>query len=380
MRLCIVVPYFTPYVRGNEYGLAQALCDIGHEVTIITSRGKAPREKMLASENVSTRYRFAVRHLPTVFDLADNPLVLGVSTKGCDAVLLQEDYPLVCHKAYSVARRRGQPTMLCSVRTYYPPNIAKRTVLRLLDRTSNKRLREGVDVVTARCSAAKEFLQKDLRLTRDILVIHAGVDISMFKPTDGGSYLEGGDPRILTTARLHKYKGLGYLVQAMKVVTEKLPQAKLYVLGRGPEEGALKAQVTGLNLEKHVVFLKASVPNDEMPHLYSECDIYVQPSVIEPYGIAVLEAMSCGKPVIGTRVGGMLDTVADGVTGFLVDPGDPRQLVHAIVELSDTRVRQSMGTNARKRIVETFDWMVIAGRYDRLIKGMASIAQGTEQY
>jgi len=380
MKLCIVVPYFTPYVGGNEYGLAQALSSMGHEVTIITSRGKAPREKMLASENVSTRYKFAVRYLPTILDFADNPVVLGVSTQGCDAVLLQEDYPLVCHQAYSRAKSCGLPTMLSSERTYYPQNIAKRAVLGFLDRTSNRRLREGVDVLTVHCSAAKEFLQNELGVSRDIEVVHTGVDASIFKPTDGNSYLGAGDPRILTTARLHKYKGLGYLVQAMKVVTEKLPQARLYVLGRGPEEGTLKAQVTGLNLEKHVVFLEKTVPNYEMPHLYSECDIYVQPSVVEPYGIAVLEAMSCGKPVIGTRVGGMLDTIVDGMTGFLVAPRDPSQLAHAIVELSDTGVRHSMGTNARRRIVETFDWMVIAGRYDQLVKGLASIPQGTERY
>jgi len=380
MKLCIVVPYFTPYVRGNEYGLAQALSSMGHEVTIITSRGKAPREKMLASENVPTRYKFVVRYLPTILDFADNPVVLGVSTEGYDAVLLQEDYPLVCHQAYSRAKRCGLPTMLSSERTYYPQNIAKRAVLKLLDKTSNRRLREGVDVLTVHCSAAKEFLQQELGVSRDIQVIHAGVDISMFKPTDGDSYLGAGDPRILTTARLHKYKGLDYLVQAMKTLSAKLPRAKLYILGRGPEESRLRRQVSDLGLEERIVFLKVSVPNEEMPCLYSECDIYVQPSIIEPFGTAVLEAMACAKPVIGTRVGGMLDTIVDGMTGFLVAPRDPEQLGHAILELSDARVRHPMGTNARRRIVETFDWMVIAGRYDQLIKGLASIPQGTERY
>ena len=380
MKLCIVVPYFTPYVRGNEYGLAQALCDSGHEVTIIASKGKAPREKTLTTKNVSKDYKFGVKYLPTILDFPDNPLVLGVAVKDCDIVLLQEDYPLLCHKAYSVAKKYGLPTMLSSERTYYPQSIAKRTVLKLLDKTSNRRLREGVDVLTVHCSAAKKFLQQKLGVSRDIKVVHIGVDTDVFKPTEGSRYLESGNPRILTTARLHKYKGLDYLVQAMKTLSAKLPRARLYVLGRGPEESRLRRQVSDLGLEEHVVFLKVSVPNYEMPHLYSECDIYVQPSVMEPYGIAVLEAMSCGKPVIGTRVGGMLDTIVDGMTGFLVAPRDPRQLAHAIVELSDAGVRHSMGTNARRRIVETFDWTVIAGRYDQLLKGLASIPQGTERY
>jgi glycosyltransferase involved in cell wall biosynthesis len=376
MRLCIVVPYLTPYIRGNEYGLAQALSRMGHSVTIITSRGKAPREKMVTTEDFLNDYGFAVKCLPTFLDFGDNPVVRGVTVTNCDVVLLQEDYPFVCHQAYSRAKRCGLPTMLSSERTYYPQNLAKRAVLRFLDRTSNRRLREGVDVLTVHCSAAKDFLQSELGVSRDIEVVHTGVDTNVFRPTDRKSYLGAGDPRILTTARLHKYKGLGYLIEAMKMVTQKLPQARLYVRGRGPEEGMLKAQVTGLDLEEHVAFLEETVPNYEMPHLYSECDIYAQPSVVEPYGIAVLEAMACGKPVVGTKVGGMLDTVVDGVTGFLVAPRDPRQLAHAIVELGDARARHSMGANARERIVETFDWMVVAARYDQLIKRLSSGTQG----
>ena len=65
----------------------------------------------------------------------------------------------------------------------------------------------------------------------------------------------------------------------------------------------------------HSVLLK-KVRHHEIPALYAECDVYAQPSIVEPYGIAVLEAMACGKPVVGTRVGGILDTMKDGGLGF----------------------------------------------------------------
>ena len=65
-------------------------------------------------------------------------------------------------------------------------------------------------------------------------------------------------------------------------------------------------------LKDHVEFIQVSIPNYEMAHVYSSCDIYVQPSIIEPFGIAVLEAMACGNPVVSSNVGGMRDTVVDG--------------------------------------------------------------------
>jgi glycosyltransferase involved in cell wall biosynthesis len=364
----MVVPYFTPYVRGNEYGLAESLSNMGHDVTIITSRGRAPREKMVTSEYASKSYKFSIQYLPTIVDFGENPVVLGLNIKGYDAMLLQEDYPLICHKAYSLAKKYGIPTMLSSERTYYPQSIAKRAALKVLDKTSNNRLREGVDIITAHCSAAKEFMKRELGASRDIEVIHVGIDTDIFQPRESNTYLKSGKPKILTVARLHEYKGVNYLIQAVKIVSEHLPQAKLYILGKGPEERNLKNQVENLKLEGHIEFLERSIPNEDMPYLYSECDTYVQPSIIEPFGIAVLEAMACGKPVIGTRVGGMLDTIDDGETGLLVPLGNPRELAEAIVKLSGDKTRHRMGENARKRVVENFDWKIIARKYDELLK------------
>ncbi|KAF5437525.1 Glycosyltransferase involved in cell wall bisynthesis, partial [Candidatus Methanophagaceae archaeon] len=109
-------------------------------------------------------------------------------------------------------------------------------------------------------------------------------------------------------------------------------------------------------------------PNYEMPSLYRECDIYVQPSIVEPYGIAVLEAMACGKPVIGAKVGGMRDTIKDGETGFLVEPGSPNELAEAILKMQDRKSTHIMGKKARIRVEYEFDWMKIAHDYIDLME------------
>ena len=143
--------------------------------------------------------------------------------------------------------------------------------------------------------------------------------------------------------------------------------ARLYLLGRGEEELRLKKLAEGLGVSKHVEFITSPVPNEKMPHVYSSCDVYVQPSVIEPYGIAVLEAMACGKPVVGTNVGGMLDTIAHGKTGFRAEPANPEEIAEYLLLLSDGSLRRKMGRNARRR-AEKFDWIKIGKKYLKLIE------------
>jgi len=374
MKLCIVVPYFTPYVRGNEYGLAESLTKLGYDVTVIASRGKAPREIVklsitnyqLRSASEKYDFNFKVKYLPTILDIGENPVVSGLDLEGYDVALLQEDYPFICHKAYREAKKHGIKTILSSERTYYPEGL-KGVFLKILDKVKNEELRERVNVLTAHCSAAKDFMERELRVKREVKVIHVGVDTVLFKPMERtGEYLAEGKFKILTVARLHRYKGLEYLIEAMQLLRE-VPEVKLYILGKGPEEENLQNLVNEFGLERRVEFIREAIPNYEMPFLYSECDVYVQPSIIEPYGIAVLEAMACGKPVVGTKVGGIQDTIKDGETGFLVEPGNADEVADRITILKDEDKRAEIGKSTREWVVDNFDWMVIGKRYKEVI-------------
>ena len=367
MRICIVSPYFTPFVRSSEYYLAQTLAEFGHVVSILTSTSKAPREAMVTGKRYEEKHNFKVRYLRCV-DFDENPIAPSVFFRvlrgGYNVVMLREDYPIMCHLAFFASKIRKIPTILTTERTYYPTGL-KRIFLKFLDVTLNKILREGVSAYTAHCSAAVEFSKKKLGTSRKMVITSAGVDSNLFRPLPKDAfYLKDGNIRLFTVARLHKYKGLEYLIKAFaRVVQERKGVVKLYILGKGPEEWALKRMAMNLGVDDDVIFISKSIPNTEMPRVYTECDIYVQPSVIEPFGIAVLEAMACGKPVIGTRIGGMLDTIVDGKTGFLVPPADASALSKAILKLVEDRtLLKEMGENAREEALR-YDWNVIAKRY-----------------
>lgn len=378
MKIGIVVPFFTPFVKGNEYQLASYLVRAGHEVHIITSSAKAPREYLESGYNLECP--FQVRYVKTIAVIKENPIVTSLRRyvdTGYDVLLLQEDYPFICHLAFHLAKRNLIPTILSSERYYYPRDPFKRVPLRLLDKTLNRGLWKGCNLITTHSTAAKAFLTAIGAEESKIEVIPIGVDAEAFTPVTDASFRKkhgaAGKTLILSVARLHPYKGLSYLIQAMERVIRENRDVQLVILGRGPEESSLSKLVAALNLKDFVTIDTDVVPHEMMPAVYASADIYVQPSIIEPFGTSVLEAMACGKAVVSTPVGGILDTVVDGQIGFLVPPGDVLSLAHRLSYLtSDPGLREELGKRARERVLSKFDWMIVSRQYEDAIKSIVS--------
>jgi glycosyltransferase involved in cell wall biosynthesis len=105
------------------------------------------------------------------------------------------------------------------------------------------------------------------------------------------------------------------------------------------------------------------VPLDVVKQLYSHASVFVCPSVYEPFGIINLEAMACETPVVASAVGGILEVVVDGETGFLVPPANPEALAASIRTVLDDPVRaRAMGRAGRKRVEDRFSWASVAAR------------------
>lgn len=367
MNICIVSPFFTPFVKSSEYGFAQTLTEFGHEATILTSTSDAPREKMVTKKKSKEQHNFKVKYLKSI-DFAENPFApsvfLHILRSNFDVVMLREDYPFMCHLAYFASKIKRIPTILTTERTYKPQGF-KGFFLRVFDVTINRVLRSGADAYTAHCNAAMDFARKNLGTSRKMVLTPVGIDTYSFDSLPGKdfTYIKDGDLKLLTVARLHEYKGLQYLIKALGDVVQEKKDIKLYILGKGPEKKKLEKLVKDMKIDDNVVFMNIAIPNQEMPQLYSECDLYVQPSIIEPFGIAVLEAMACGKPVVGTKTGGMLDTIVDGVTGFSVPPANVEELAGAIMKLvKDRDLLVRMGEHARKKALQ-YDWKLVASKY-----------------
>lgn len=137
--------------------------------------------------------------------------------------------------------------------------------------------------------------------------------------------------RILFVGFLVEVKGLGYLLDAVKIIRERNKDIKLEIVGVGPLEKSLKEIVGKLGIEENVTF-HGFRPREEIAGFINETDIVVLPSVYETFGIVLIEAMATGRPVVATRCGGPEDIVTEE-TGILVPPRDSVALANAIMSV-----------------------------------------------
>ncbi len=171
---------------------------------------------------------------------------------------------------------------------------------------------------------------------------------------------EGSTSRhtLLYAGRLEKFKGVSYLLAAMPAIVRAYPDVQLYIVGDGRERGELLAQSHSLGIEHHVSFL-GHRSRGELSTFYEKASIVLLPSIWpEAFGKTGIEAMSVGRPVIASDVGGISDWLHDSENGFLVPPKKSDALAQAVIKLfADRELYQKFSQNARKT-AEQFDLSV----------------------
>jgi phosphatidylinositol alpha-1,6-mannosyltransferase len=167
---------------------------------------------------------------------------------------------------------------------------------------------------------------------------------------------------LLTVARLVPRKGHRLVMQALGKICRENPNVHYAIVGTGPEESRLRQFAQENNLADKVTFF-GYVPDSELADFYNLCDIMVMPNRreengdVEGFGMVFLEANAAGKPVIGGRTGGAAESVAEGTTGFLVDPDDPEELTAALQRLLvNPELRERLGSAGARRALCEFDW------------------------
>lgn len=171
-------------------------------------------------------------------------------------------------------------------------------------------------------------------------------------------------------------KGVHFLIDAFVQVSREFPDAQLWIIGKAENAGytqSLKAQVARLGLNGHVMFMDA-IPQQELARKIAQARVLVLPSVSEGLGRVVFEAMACGTPVIGSRVGGIKEMIEEGVTGFLVPPGDVDALAQRLKWiLSHPEEAKQMGKRAREFAQRFFSLKAYQQSYARLFQMAESI-------
>jgi starch synthase len=205
-----------------------------------------------------------------------------------------------------------------------------------------------------------------------ISVVHNGIDPAVYTRREDAGVLAKyrvRKPYVLFVGRLTRQKGVFDLLQASKM----FPAGTQLVLatGKPDEPGILEDLERAVKRRGDVVWINSMLGQAETIALYSGASVSVTPSVYEPFGIVVLEAMACGSPVVASAVGGIREIVQSGRSGLLVPPSDPPGLAEAVNRLlGDTALQNRLAVNARKRVMERFSWESAARRTFEIYKSL----------
>jgi glycosyltransferase involved in cell wall biosynthesis len=223
-----------------------------------------------------------------------------------------------------------------------------------------KKVLNNADAIIVPSTAIYREAQKIVKNPDKVHLIYNGVDTTRFHPSlDGEKIRDQYDLHgkfVVFTVRHHACKyGLEYLIRSAPIVLKKRNDVVYIIGGDGPLRPHLTNLAKALGVEKHIIFT-GRIPSDQLPSYYAASDVVVVPSLQEGWGLVVTEAMATGKPVIGTKVGGIPDQIIDGYNGFLVPPRDPEAIAQKILYISENPEKtKEMGKKARQLAEEKFN-------------------------
>jgi glycosyltransferase involved in cell wall biosynthesis len=387
MRICLVNALFHPFSGGVEkhmYELSRELVRQGVDVTVVTARLRGtPAYEEIDGVRVHRIPCLEIR-APGLYP---PPLIVAPGfvrhlkrldeQYHFDVIHLQNRFFMDFDTAALYCKWKKKPFMM-TIHNARPVGISLPVTAGGL--AYDWLVGRWPFAMADRIIAVSEWVRGDIAKYRidpgKIIPVHNGINVGEFRPSDAKNvrteYGIGDAPMLMFVGRMITQKGIPYLIGAMPLVLKQHPEAKLFLVGRGSLLEGLKSKVAAMHLEKSVIF-SGYMSEEMLKEAYGTCDLFVLPSVWEVLPIAVLEAMSSGKPVVCTDAGGDREMVRDGINGFVVPMRDPAALAEKInLVLADAEMRARMGAMSRRIAEEEFDWKLIGAQtkqvYEELLK------------
>lgn len=223
---------------------------------------------------------------------------------------------------------------------------------------------EESDGVTAVSRFLKEKTLTNYNINKEIEVIPNFIDTEILKPKENGCFRKNlaakGEKIIVHTSNFRQVKRVSDTIRVLKKVIEEVP-AKLVLVGDGPDRSECERLCRELRLCDQVKFLGKQ---EGLVEILNSADLFLIPSQSESFGLAALEAMACGIPVISSSVGGLPELIRHNETGFIAEIGDiDRMAKYSIDLLTNDKKYKIFSENSRKRAVDNFDKSVVLPKY-----------------
>ncbi len=382
MRIAMVSEHASPLATlggvdagGQNVHVAALACELGklgNQVTVFTRRD-APQ----TAQRIPLAPNVVVEHVDAgpARKIAKDDIYAHVPAF---AAYLERAFrraePDVVHSHFWMsglaALRAAKPLAIPVVHTFHALGIEKRRHQGAGDSSPDARIAEerrivrDADRIIATASAEVFELTRMGAPQDRLKIVPCGVDTGLFSPEGPRDVRRRDSMRIVALSRLVPRKGIDTVIEALPAV----PDCELVIAGGG-EGPDLVTDTEALRLSKLAsalkvagrVYMRGRVERAHVPELLRSADVVACTPWYEPFGIVPLEAMACGVPVIVSSVGGLVDTVVDGITGYHVPPRAPDRLAGALNALRvDPALRAAMGRAGRERVRSRYSWTRVA--------------------
>lgn len=367
LRICFFTKTYLPKVGGAEWmahNLAVALQKRGHEIVVLApnQHGEGPqpvelpvkRYPRLRSKRWGTRLvlpHLLMAHWKHRFDLVH-----------CHAAYPQG------YIAHSFHRLTGIPYLIAPYGTEIVRGERERKIPRVEARICR------IVPQAAACIGISRYIGEELESAgappERVRVIPCGVDVAFFRDAPPCQHPR---PYLFMMGRMHRVKGIDYLLKAWSQIESRIPGIDLLIAGDGPEAEPYHRLASELGVTHRVKFL-GSVNEKEKASFYRGALAFTCPSHMEHFGIVNIEAFSAGIPVISSRVGGIIDIVEEGKNGLLVPHADADALAEALLKVlgnEEFRNRLAEGAKASR---QRYDWSRIVQEYENLYLDVLGIS------
>ena len=382
-KICFISPEYLPLSGGTGayvYYLSRELLKHGNQISIVTGYDEARDMKINDQLNLHFVKIFKAPIVKSFMFAASSFKKLNQIRETAGVDITHANLPLVpdfavpqgfgktlvttVHSTWEGEAEaiRGEPYSRLNANEKFLRSF--KWFLRIFERRMLER--------TKRIIAVSDFTRRELHqyyehYDRKVRVVHNGVDTEKFKPVEDKRKIKrelGFNPDdivILSVGRLYARKGLFTLIESIPQVAKRFPNARFVISGKGQsnEMNKLIAHAERLGVRDNIVFT-GYFPDKKLPKLYQTADIFAFSTFYEHHPFAVLEALSSQLPVVTTNVGGIPETITNGKNGFMCQPFDANEFSERITFLLEhPEAAKEMAFQARKTIVERFDWRLV---------------------
>jgi len=354
MKIVRVVGDIYPDVTGgleiHAHEMSKMQAGFGHEVTVFTSNnGNLPDEESRDGYRI-IRYRRLVKVFGN--SISSDLLTKLAGNRKKPDIIHAHSHLFLSTNLCALMRTTGSSPLVISNHGLMSAS-APVWFNNLYLRTIGKWTLNRADKIICYTEGERDKIENLGISSNKIAIIHNGVNTALFTPR--GSDRVTDKKQVLWVGRHVQGKGVGYLIEAFSLVKEKNPGTHLVLVGDGPEKAAIQEKIRELHLDTSVTMIDY-LDNAKLPGIYKDSDVFVLPSLMEGVPRTILEAMSCGVPVVTTNHLTHLVPVIEGA-GLMVPPRDPQGLSEAILTiLSDPSVAERMGQRARAKIEQDYSW------------------------